>query len=101
MPGTVRSRPTPQMIRGSVVVRRRRCGKPNCRCADGQQLHEQTVLSYSEAGRSRSVILDPAELKAVRAAVSRYRAAQGRLEAAGNAGLAKLVARRSAARPGR
>ena len=28
----------------------RRCGKPNCRCADGEQLHETTVLSYSEAG---------------------------------------------------
>ena len=97
MPATVRSRSIPQMIRGSVVVRRRRCGKPNCRCADGQQLHEQTVLSYSEGGRSRTVILDPADIKAVRAAVNRYRAAQARLEAAGNAGLAALV-RRAAAR---
>ncbi len=40
----------PRMIRGSVVVQRRRCGKPNCRCAAGEQLHESTVLSYF-AGR--------------------------------------------------
>ena len=39
----------PEMIRGSVVVHRRRCGKPNCRCAGGD-LHEATVLSYSERG---------------------------------------------------
>ena len=38
----------PRMIRGSVVVQRRRCGKANCRCADGESLHEATVLSYSE-----------------------------------------------------
>ena len=26
----------PRMIRGTVVTQRRRCGKPNCHCADGQ-----------------------------------------------------------------
>ena len=45
----------PEMIRGSVVVHRRRCGKPNCRCAAGD-LHEATVLSYSERGRTRFVL---------------------------------------------
>ena len=98
---TVRSGGIPRMIRGSVVVQRRRCGKPNCRCADGEQLHEQTVLSYSQGGRSRSVMLDPADVTAVRAAVERYRTAQGRVEAAGNAGLAALLARRAGARRAR
>ena len=45
-----------RMIRGSVVTHRRRCGKPNCRCADGEALHESTVLSYSEGGRTRFVM---------------------------------------------
>jgi hypothetical protein len=40
----------PRMIRGSVVVQRRRCGKATCRCADGESLHEATVLSYTLAG---------------------------------------------------
>lgn len=101
MPVTVPSGGVPRMIRGSVVVQRRRCGKANCRCADGQQLHETTVLSYSEAGRSRTVMLDSGDVRAVRAAVERYRAAQARLEAAGNAGLAALLSRRAAVRRGR
>ena len=25
----------PRMLRGSLVTLRRRCGKPNCHCADG------------------------------------------------------------------
>lgn len=90
----------PRMIRGSVVVQRRRCGKPNCHCAGGTELHESTVLSYSEAGRSRSVVLDPGEVTAVRAAVDRYRAAQAQLESKGNAGLAAMVVRRATRRRG-
>lgn len=69
------------MIRGSVLVRARSCSKPNCRCADGQQLHASTVLSYSEAARNRTVMLAAGEVAAVTAAVARYRTAQARLEA--------------------
>lgn len=81
----------PRMIRGSVVVHRRRCGKPTCRCADGQALHEATVLSYSERGRTRFVMLPAAQVAAVRAAVERYRAAQARLDAQGEAGRTALI----------
>lgn len=97
---TVRAGAIPRMIRGSVVTQQRRCGKPNCRCADGVQLHETTVLSYSDAGRSRTLMLDPGDVTAVRAAVARYRAAQARLEAAGNAGLDTLLSRRASTRRG-
>lgn len=80
------------MIRGSVVVHRRRCGKPTCRCAGGDALHESTVLSYSERGRTRFVMLPAGQVAAVRAAVERYRAAQAKLEAQGEAGRAALLA---------
>src|SRR5271165_853554 len=83
----------PRVVRGSVVTHRRRCGKPNCRCADGAALHETTVLSYSEAGRTRFVMLPAKDVAAVRAAVERYRATKSRLEAQGNAGLRELVTR--------
>jgi hypothetical protein len=89
----------PRVVRGSVVVHRRRCGKANCRCADGVDLHESTVLSYSEAGRTRFVMLPGDQVAAVRAAVERYRAAKNRVEEQGNAGLAELVARLSSPRP--
>ena len=88
----------PRMIRGSVVVQRRRCGKPNCRCAGGEQLHEATALSYSERGRNRTLMLDPAEVAAVTAAVARYRVAQARLETEADAGLAALITRAAAQR---
>ena len=91
----------PRMIRGSVVVQRRRCGTDSCRCSDGEHLHESTVLSYSQAGRNRTVMLSASEVAAVRAAVARYRAAQARLETAGNAGLQALLTARAAARRGR
>ncbi len=91
----------PRMIRGSVVVQRRRCGTATCRCADGEQLHESTVLSYSEQGRNKTVMLAGEEIEKVRAAVGRYRAAAAKLEDEGNAGLAALLARRAATRRGR
>lgn len=91
----------PRMVRGSVVMQRRRCGKPNCHCAGGQALHETTVLSYSEAGRTRTLMLDPAELAAVRRAVQRYRQARAKLDAEADAGLAALITARAVARRGR
>jgi hypothetical protein len=91
----------PRMIRGSVVVQRRRCGTPTCRCADGKQLHESTVLSYSDQGRNKTVMLAAEDIEKVRAAVARYRAAQAQLEEQGNAGLAALLTRRAATRRGR
>ncbi|MGH3184330.1 MAG: DUF6788 family protein [Streptosporangiaceae bacterium] len=79
------------MVRGTVVTDRRRCGKANCRCANGETLHERVVISYSEASRTRLVTL-PAELvEPVRQATARYRQARTRLETEANAGLAELV----------
>jgi len=89
------------MIRGSVVVHRRRCGKANCRCADGEVLHESTVLSYSEGGRSHLLRLPPEEVAPVRTATEVYRRAKAAVEEQGSAGLAELVARLGSARKGR
>lgn len=91
----------PRVVRGSVVVHRRRCGKANCRCADGVDLHESTVLSYSEAGRTKFLMLAAEEVAAVRASVERYRAAKCRVEEQGSAGLAELVDRLGAPKAGR
>lgn len=86
------------MVRGSVVVQRRRCGKPRCRCADGVALHESTVLTYSQDGRNHTLMLQAAQVAAVRAAVERYRVALARVQEQGNAGLAALLAAREAGR---
>jgi hypothetical protein len=88
----------PGLLRGSLVTLRRRCGKPGCRCADGEQLHETPALSYSDGGRTRVLTLTEADVPAVAAALDRYRAAQAELQAQANAGLAALADRIAADR---
>ena len=39
------------LIKGSLVLNRRRCGKPGCRCAGGE-LHESFAFTYKQAGKS-------------------------------------------------
>jgi hypothetical protein len=84
----------PEMLRGTVVTHRRRCGKPNCRCASGEALHESVVLSYSVANRTRFVMLRADEVDAVRAATERFRAAKAQLDERAEEGLAQWRARR-------
>jgi len=50
-----------EIVRGSVVERRIRCGKPGCRCARGQ-LHAATYLSVTFAGGRTEQISLPADL---------------------------------------
>jgi hypothetical protein len=80
------------MLRGTVVTHRRRCGKPNCRCAAGEELHEQVILTYSKESRSRSVTLPGELIDPVRKATARYRKARQKLEAEANSGLGTLMA---------
>jgi hypothetical protein len=90
----------PRLLPGSLITLRRRCGKASCHCASGEP-HETPALSYSLEGRSRMLTLRPEEVKAVAAAVARYRKAVNDLEAEARAELSALVsavqARRQAA----
>lgn len=85
--------PSDQLVRGSVVTRRRRCGKPGCRCASGEQLHESVVLTYSQHGKTKMVQLPADQVAAVRAGTEAYRAEKARLEALAADGLAALLDR--------
>jgi len=49
-----------EMLPGSYVERQRKCGKPNCRCADGKQLHVERQLSVLVGGKPKSFHI-PAE----------------------------------------
>lgn len=88
--------PFPTVLRGTLISMRRRCGKPNCRCAKGQ-LHESPALSVSLSGRSVSIGLRPQDVPAVEAALRRYQQRSARLEEQAVAGVAALRARN---RPG-
>lgn len=43
-----------EMLPGSFVERRRKCGKPNCRCANGKNLHAQFQVSLLVDGKPRA-----------------------------------------------
>ena len=50
-----------EMLPGSFVERKRRCGRPNCHCADGQNLHSQFQISVLVDGKPK-VFNIPAKL---------------------------------------
>ncbi|HWR77689.1 MAG TPA: DUF6788 family protein [Thiobacillus sp.] len=50
-----------EMLPGSFVERKRRCGRPNCHCADGQTLHSQSQISVLVDGKPK-VFNVPAKL---------------------------------------
>src|SRR6266481_1221114 len=50
-----------EMLPGSFVERKRACGRPNCRCADGNHLHSQYQISVLIDGQPKALNI-PAEL---------------------------------------
>jgi hypothetical protein len=50
-----------EMLPGSFVERKRACGRPNCRCADGKNLHSQFQISVLVDGKPKAFNV-PSEL---------------------------------------
>jgi uncharacterized protein DUF6788 len=50
-----------EMLPGSFVERKRSCGRPNCHCADGKNLHSQYQISVLLDGKPKAFNI-PAEL---------------------------------------
>lgn len=82
------------MVRGTILQLRRRCGKPQCHCAEGEP-HVSWALSYSERGRTRMLTVHPEELPALRSDLARYRAAATDLERQALAGIAQWRRRKA------
>ena len=59
------------VIKGSVYELKRRCGKPGCKCAQGQ-FHTRMVVSASESGKTRLQVIPHGFLVEVEAKVRRY-----------------------------
>jgi hypothetical protein len=62
-----------EMLPGSFVERQRPCGKPRCRCADGQHLHTQYQLSVLSEGKLKSYHVPAREAEQVRRRVDLHR----------------------------
>lgn len=67
------------LIRGSLLVRRRVCGKPRCRCTRGR-LHESLYLAIHQDGRTRQLFVPKDWEARVRQWVEQYHHAQELLE---------------------
>lgn len=59
------------VIKGSVYELKRKCGKPGCKCAQGE-LHSRMVLSASEKGKTRLRVIPHGSLVEVQIKVRRY-----------------------------
>ena len=61
-----------EFVVGTVSEVRGRCGKPGCRCTQGEG-HPQMRLLYAEAGRRRCKTIRHADWDRLRRAGARYR----------------------------
>lgn len=86
-----------EVVRGSLIILRRKCGKPNCRCATGDP-HETPALSYSVKGATGILTLRLEDVPAVKAALARYRKSQQALDRQALAGITALRKRIVAAK---
>ena len=69
------------IMRGSVYELRRKCGKPSCRCASGNEMHACMVISWTVKGRKHLRTIpreQQAELVALAQRYQRFRKARER-----------------------
>lgn len=71
---------TRRFLRGTLAERAGTCGKPNCRCAQGE-LHTSVYLVQSQGGKLRQICVPHAWQERVRDAVTEYRRLQEWIEA--------------------
>jgi len=77
------------IVRGSLIMLRRKCGTASCRCARGE-LHETPALTYSADGAKRFLTLRGEDVAEVKAALARYKRAATRLEREARTGVERL-----------
>lgn len=59
------------ITKGSVYRLKRKCGKPGCRCAQGE-LHSSMVLSWSDEGKTKLISVPRGRLAELRSLTRRY-----------------------------
>lgn len=62
----------PPLLPGSLYALKRRCGKKNCRCAQGQ-LHATTVLSYRARQKPQTITPPTEQVDTLRKMTDHYR----------------------------
>ena len=88
------------MLRGSLIILKRKCGTPTCHCAKGDP-HRSPALSYNLKGKTKIITLRPADVPEVKEALRRYNQAVQSLRRQALRGLQQLSARRQRSKGGR
>ena len=65
--------PVEEILRGSIVIVKRYCGKANCRCLKGHK-HRSLYISQSNKGESRLIYIPQRSEKEVRRLIRNYQA---------------------------
>ncbi len=68
-----RLRATPNLMRGRVYLRKRKCGRKSCVCAQGGPKHDGLMLSVALDGGSQNRFVRQAELAEITAMTDAYR----------------------------
>ena len=66
--------PLEEVLRGSVVVRSLRCGKPSCHCAEGEGHHATYLTVTLAGGRTEQISLPAALIPVAERGVASYHA---------------------------
>lgn len=83
-----------EMLPGSFVERRRKCGKANCRCAGGKDLHREFPFSVMVDGKVKTFHV-PSELaEEARHKVEMYKRFQRAAAAIGQINLRRFLRRK-------
>ena len=77
-----RSFPKMEALPGSLHAERKRCNRPNCRCARGERHGPYFYLFWREGGKQHKRYLRAEEVDAVQAACAARRARDARRRAA-------------------
>ena len=68
-----------EILRGSIVIVKRYCGKANCRCLKGYK-HRSLYISQSNKGESRLIYIPQRSEKEVRRLIRNYQALKSVME---------------------
>lgn len=78
------------IVLGSLVEMKRKCGKPNCKCVKGQK-HVSLYLSCRYKGKRKMICLPKAAEKRAKEAYGRYRTMQRMLAVISTASIERLL----------
>jgi hypothetical protein len=90
---------TPNLMRGIVYERQRKCGRPSCACAHGGPRHPGLQLNVTLGGRTRTRYIRQGERATVEAWIAAYHRLWELVEELTEVNVALLNARPGEGRP--